>query len=60
MLAILAATMIGLAKTIMDKNIELIKNDEAGRVSDLGISSDGSYALRKIQMDAQKTSVSFR
>ncbi|VDO63263.1 unnamed protein product [Heligmosomoides polygyrus] len=33
MLAILAATMIGLAKTIMDKNIELIKNDEAGRIA---------------------------
>ncbi|KAK5980003.1 ABC transporter ATP-binding protein [Trichostrongylus colubriformis] len=33
MLFILAATMIWLALTIMAKNIELIKNDEAGRIA---------------------------
>ncbi|VDM80090.1 unnamed protein product, partial [Strongylus vulgaris] len=33
MLIILAASMIMLAQTIMTKNIELIKNDEAGRLA---------------------------
>ncbi|KIH45301.1 hypothetical protein ANCDUO_24657 [Ancylostoma duodenale] len=33
LLFLLATSMIWLARTIMNKNIELIKNDEAGRVS---------------------------